>query len=352
LAFGPRAGLLAVVFALGSPLIISQFHVFMTDAPETAMVAVSVWLIIATERFSRTWVCFAAGVAVGLGELTKEPLGFFVAGVVLVTAIRGGWRAWRGFAVFAIVAFAIAMPWYIHNFSLVHGLAQVSLESRGVTQGIAPPQLSTANLLWYFWNIANFQIYVPLFAFSIIGGIWTIVGFARRRPVSPLAWELTIGAFVAWLAITETYVHDTRYGMPLLLYLAVFGSCWIGSLRGRIGRTVATSALVLFAIANTLGLSFGVGQNVRITLPGAEPHLLDTPGLLTFYTHEGFLVAGPHRDGDVFALMQALRRKGVREVLWINLASKEASTGDTPDFSEAGRSRYSHGSRPRLKPLR
>src|SRR4029077_1249532 len=39
--FGPSAGLLAVIFALGSPLAITQFHVFMIDAPESAMVAVS-----------------------------------------------------------------------------------------------------------------------------------------------------------------------------------------------------------------------------------------------------------------------------------------------------------------------
>ena len=39
---GPRAGLLAVVFALGSPLIAEQFHVFMLDAPQAALVAVAV----------------------------------------------------------------------------------------------------------------------------------------------------------------------------------------------------------------------------------------------------------------------------------------------------------------------
>src|SRR5580704_1120624 len=53
LAFNPRAGFLAVVFALGSPLIVSIFHVIMVDGPETAMVAVSLWAILASEGFSR-----------------------------------------------------------------------------------------------------------------------------------------------------------------------------------------------------------------------------------------------------------------------------------------------------------
>lgn len=59
LLFGARAGLLAVIFVLGSPLLIAQFHVFMLDAPETALVAVSMWLILASEDFveaaQRAW---------------------------------------------------------------------------------------------------------------------------------------------------------------------------------------------------------------------------------------------------------------------------------------------------------
>src|SRR4051794_19536308 len=50
LGYGSQAGLLAVAFALGSPLLIEQFHVFMLDAPQAALVAVTVWLVLASER--------------------------------------------------------------------------------------------------------------------------------------------------------------------------------------------------------------------------------------------------------------------------------------------------------------
>jgi 4-amino-4-deoxy-L-arabinose transferase-like glycosyltransferase len=339
LAFGARAGLLAVVFALGSPLITAQFHVFMIDAPETAMVAVTVWLILATERFSRIGISALAGVAVGLGMLTKEPFAFFVAGVVLVTLIRGGWSAWRGFVVFSILALALAVPWYLSNVAeveaLAHGAAQAAA-GPSLQQGIAPPRFSLANLSWYFWNIANFQLYLPLFVFSLIGGIWTIVGFARRQAVSPFAWEITIGAFVAWVGITETFVHDTRYSMPLLLYLAVFAGGWVANLRRRSGRVLATSVLVLIALFNVLGAGFGVGGNYQITLPGEKPGPLDAPGILMIHSDGGFLVSGPKRDGDVLGLMQALRRNGVREIALLNVGPKESQPITTPDFSEAG----------------
>ena len=337
LAFGPLAGLLAVVFALGSPLIAAQFHVFMTDAPETAMVAVSVWLIIATEGFSRLGTCALAGLAVGLGMLTKEPFAIFVVGIVGVTAVRGGRRAWRGFAVFAAVALVIALPWYIHEYAQIRGIGTEATSSsstyaeRGVysPHGIAPPRLSLANLEWYLWNLVNAQLYLPLFVFAAVGWVWAMVGFARRRAVSPLALELAVGAFLAWALLTETYVHDTRYSLPLLVYLAVFGAGWIVRLprRARIG---AAAALGLVALGNTLGASFGVGGQSTIALPGGSATALEHPGILTIYSNGGFLVSGPRRDGDLLAVLQAMRRNGVRNVTW----SVEEARG--PDFSSGG----------------
>jgi 4-amino-4-deoxy-L-arabinose transferase-like glycosyltransferase len=338
LAFSPRVGLLAVVFALGSPLIMAQFHVTMIDAPETAMVAVSLWAIIATEGFLRLGVSALAGLVVGLGMLTKEPFAFFVIGVLGVTVLRGGWQAWRGLLVFTVVASAVALPWYVHEFSQVHALGTGALNTANQAEyrgDIAPGRLSIENLTWYFWNFINYQLLLPLFLFATVGVMWLMLGFVRRRPISRLAPELALGALVSWLGITETFTHDTRYSMPLLVYLAVLGSGWIARLR-RPGRRLATTALVLVATANTLGTSFGIGRSLQVSLPGATSSSRQKPGLLTLYSNEGFLVGGPKRDGDILGLMQALRRNGVREVAWLNLGPEEPRPTFTPDFSRGG----------------
>jgi hypothetical protein len=337
LAFGPLAGLLAVVFALGSPLMIGQFHLFMTDAPETAMVAVSVWLVIATDRFSRPGVSAIAGVAFGLGMLTKEPFTVFVIGVVGVTALRGGRQAWRGIAIFAVVALALALPWYIHEHAQLESIkteatapsSKIPVPGAESPKGIAPPRLSAENLEWYLWNFLNWQLYLPLFLFAAVGWVWTIVGFLRRRPVSRLAVELTVGAFVSWLAVTMTYAHDVRYSMPLLVYLAVFGSGWIVRLTPR-RRTLAASALVLVAVANTLGVGFGVGDPVELTLPGAKLEDLQVPGKVAIYQNGGFAIGEPKREGDLLAMLQSLRSNGVRNVTWPQSDALE------PDFTEIG----------------
>lgn len=319
LAFGAPAGVLAVVFALGSPLVIEEFHEFMLDAPEAAMVALSAWAILATDRFLRLGVCALAGVAVGLGMLSKETFAFFVAGLVLASAVRGGRRAWRGIAIFTAVALVIALPWYLYELSTIHALGGKALGSSatfagpGVFPGVAPPRLSKANLEWYFWGLVNWQLFLPLFVFSAVGIIWTIVGFARRRPVSRRAVELALGAFVSWVALTETYIHDIRYSLPMTVYLAVFGTGWIS----RLPRPLLLgtgSVLVVIALANSLGVGFGIGTPVMSAPVNAVYE--QQPGTLTFYSNHGLWMGKPTRDGDVLGLLRALRRNGVRELSW------------------------------------
>jgi 4-amino-4-deoxy-L-arabinose transferase-like glycosyltransferase len=322
LAFGPLAGLLAVVFALGSPLIVEEFHEFMLDAPEAAMVALALWAILATERFSRPKVCALAGLAVGLGMLSKETFPYFIAGAALVTAVRGGRRAWRGIAVFAMVALVITLPWYLYELPTIHALGREALGSTNAELervGIAPPRLSRANLDWYFWSFLNQQLYLPLFVFSVVGWLWAMDGFVRRRPVSGIAPELALGAFISWVILTETYVHDPRYAIPMIVYFAVFGVGWITRLP-RTARAVATTALAVVALANTLGVGFGLGSSVAA---GPLTATYQQPGRVTLYANNGLWLGAPIRAGDMLGLLRALRHSGVRQVRWYSAAETE-----------------------------
>ncbi len=332
LAFDSVAGLLAVIFALGSPLIIAQFHVFMIDAPETAMVAMSLWAIIATRGFSRVWISALAGLAVGLGMLIKEPFVFFVAGPVLVTAIRGGVQSWRGMLSFALVVLVVALPWYAQEYSHVQSLGSGAINAAGqggYSGGIAPPRFSVDNFTWYFWSLLNFQLYLPLLVFSAIGWVWMLVGFLRRKLTSRLAPELAIGSLVAWLAITETFTHDPRYSMPLLPYLAVVGAGWITRLR-RPAQVALATVLVVVAVINVAGTSFGVGKAVHVRLPGTNLAYRQEPGFVTIFAKDGFLTGKPSHDGDMLATLRDLKRNGVKN-LFLNRA-----TLFEPDFSAAG----------------
>jgi hypothetical protein len=329
LLFGPLAGMLAVVFVLGSPLLISLFHVFMLDAPLTALVAVSVWLLLASRDFSRPGVAAAAGLAVGLGCNVKSQFPLFVAGLIAFMLLHGGWRNWSGFASFGLVAIVIGEPWYVVHFSELGTLLELGGNTSGAPPGNIPPTLSTDNLLWYFWNVLNFQLLAPLFLLAVGGAVWMLVALVRSDGERGARLELLVGAFTAWLAITLTPHHDIRYGLPLLVYLAVIATGWIASLP-RLARVGAIALLALGVGANTLGIDFGVGREVKVALVRTLPGTEQAPDQIVLFSTTGFLASSPSRDGDVPGLLEELRREGVRTVTW------SAEQSAAPDFSEAG----------------
>ena len=83
-------------------------------------------------------------------------------------------------------------------------------------------------------------------------------------------------------------------------------------------RRLLTATVVLAAVLSFAGVAFGVGgtaHKVRVALPGAYAH--DPLGArhLTFYSTNGWLRGAPmQNDGNLPALMQGLRRAGVKRV--------------------------------------
>lgn len=331
LLFGQTAGMFAAIFILGSPLLISQFHVFMLDAPMTALLAVSIWLLLASGDFARTRVAGLAGIAVGLGVLTKVEFPLYVAGLGLMMLLCGGWRNWRGLAMFAVAALIVAAPWYVDHLSEFGRITEIAGTGpgAGVPPGNAPPTLSITNLLWYFWSILNSQLLAPLFLLLLGGAIATAVTLVRHREAKGPRFEFLVAVFLTWLIITISPHHDIRYGMPMLAYFAVLGTGWIVGLRRR-WRALATAVLLLGVTANTLAMTVGVGREVTIALTRPLPATQQVADRIILYTRNGFLVSAPRRDGDIPGLLDALRHDGVKTVSWAFEQSRLA------DFSFEG----------------
>lgn len=329
---GPPAGALAVAFALGSPLIAEQFHVFMLDAPEAALVAVAAWLILRSDRFAHVPTAVLAGLAVGAGIGSKEQAPLFLAGLVLVALARGGWRNWRGLLAFATVALVVGMPWYVANLARFDVLTvPISGDERMPLEG-KPPLLSAANATWFAWATLNTLLFAPLFLLAATGVGRAAVELSRavrrrgRLAAADVRPELLGGLAVAWVALTVVPHHDLRYTMPLIVYLATLGTAWVVRL-ARIPRRAATAALLLAVLATTLGASFGVGGTARVALE-REPYAPDYRTFLhiygvplrrqiTLFADRNFIVTGPRRSSDIPALLDALRADGYTGVGWI-----------------------------------
>jgi 4-amino-4-deoxy-L-arabinose transferase-like glycosyltransferase len=334
-----HAGLLAVVFALGSPLLIEQLHVFIIDTVVATLVALTVWLVLASERFSRVGIAALAGLAVGIGTGTKEQFPLYVAVLLAAVVVRGGWRNVRGLAAFAVPALLVGSPWYIHNADVLGQIYSASQTGDGLLFPVPPlarpPFFTLANFEWYGWATLNGLLFAPLTAFAVVGVVWGGVRLRRPEVRTTVLPELLAGLLGAWLLLTILTHKDMRYSLPLLVYLAVLGTAWIVRL-GPLARRLATAGLAAAVVATTLGMTFGVGGAIPARLPGNLGAALGVGvpprNTVVVYANHNYLVSAPRRDGDVLALLKGLERIGVRELYW----DPAVSGPEHGDFNGAG----------------
>jgi hypothetical protein len=348
LAGGPRAGLLAALFALGAPMIVSEAHEAYLDPLQAAMVALSVFAILASARFERVRTAALAGAATGLAFLAKETTPIFLAGLLIVVLARGGWRNWRGILAYGVVLGVIAGPWYLyHAAQLNHlvGAVNTAAPSSAPNEiaAVAPEsRFNFYNLSWYFWDAANLQLRAPLLLLLLIGALAALRSALRDRSPANVYPELLAGAVVSYVGITMITLKDARYTLPALVYAAVLGTAWITRLPAR-ARPWLVSALLAAVVAGLAGVAFGLGgeHSVRFSLPGAYPERPPQQRFITVYSTGGWLRGPPESDdGNVLAMLRGLRRHGIRAVAFCCTRERREGTvdggADRADFNVSG----------------
>jgi 4-amino-4-deoxy-L-arabinose transferase-like glycosyltransferase len=326
IAFDRTVAPFAVVFALAAPFVISAFHVFLVDAPETAIAALSVWLLLATDRWRRPVISALAGLAVALGLYTKPTFVFFVAGLIAMMVIRGGWRQWRGLLIFSAVTLVLVEPWYFYHWNDILGL------TNGFTGSAAPgtrtwygavlyPEPFTLkNLAWYGWSTINQQLLLPLTLMFVGGVVAAVVWLARHGRRDSYIPELLAGGLVSWILVSGINLDDPRYSLPALVYVAVFGTWWIGRL-GRAPRIVAAGALTVVFIFNSLQVNEEFPSwNAAIHTPASVASPIQE-WTFTIARPGGYFSGKPTSTGaPTLALLRAVRAEGY------DLAVFDAST--------------------------
>ena len=328
---GPRAGLLAGLFALGTPMFVSMMHEYFIDTGQAAMVAVGLWTLLESRRFERVGVALLSGVLCGLALLCKETSVVFLAGPGLIVLARGGWRNWRGLLAFAAGLGVIAGPWYVYHWNdIINSYTQIGeLQVNGVQ---SPPRFSLRNGAWYFWNLLNEQALLPLTAAFVVGFLIALRrSLSRRLSPDNVFPELLAGGVVSYVGMTYLTHKDPRYTLPALVYVAVLGSFWIAGLTSRRWRRGLTVGLIAVVTINFVGMATGLGGTRRaiVALPGAPAKTMIYPWRLTLYENQGWLRGGPEHDGNVRALLTSLRSIGI---------TKLAFGANIEDFSAEGMS--------------
>lgn len=310
---GRQAGLLAGLFAICTPMFTSMMHAYDIDPAQTAMVAASVWALLASKRFERVGTAALAGVLCGLALLTKETSILFLVGIVVSVVCRGGHRQRSGLAAFLGCALIVAGPWYLyHLHQLLTTFTTIAQLRPNPAQ--APPIVSGANLSWYFWDLVNQQAGGPL-ALAFLAGFVIAVARATKDRQSPIR-DLLAGAVSSYVLISCLNHKDPRYSLPALVYVAVLGTFWVPRIERRALRWFLTVGVSGVALLSSVGMSFGLGgagTRLMVSLPGAAATMID-PGSFTLYENQGWLRGAPTQDGNALALLRAMRQEGVRSL--------------------------------------
>jgi hypothetical protein len=325
MTYGPLAGVLAVIFALGTPMILSLFHVFILDAPLAATVAIALAALLASDRFSRRRESALAGALIGLAVMVKTPALLFLAGPVAVMLIGGGWRRWRNLLIAASLGLVVAAPYYLVHLDDLIGASEESTIAGNLgapAAGLdADSRFSLDNLIYYGWVGINLQYFLPLLALFAVGLVAAVREVRHRRHLPELLAGLVVGYLGATLILS---IRDPRYSLPLIAYVAVIATGWIAvtkrTVLGAVGVAVLAAAVCLNVAAATVD---GV-PNAGISLPGDSPSPADItqPGRLTVLDGRGYVVGPPRPDPFWGRLLEAAEREG--------LDSAELSVRESP----------------------
>ncbi|HWT94231.1 MAG TPA: glycosyltransferase family 39 protein [Solirubrobacteraceae bacterium] len=308
---GRWAGVLALVFGLAAPMVMSLFHVFMLDAPATALVAMSVWLMLLSERFTRRVPTLLAGVAVAAGFYVKPTFVLFIAGFVLVILLRGAWRNRLNLVLFAGTVFVIAAPWYLYHRDKLASQTEGAANAQQVMwygNVPYPDRWSLDNFTWYGWNLVNNQLYLPLTLFFVVGAACAVWWVARRRAEAGVLPELLAGCVAGWFLVSLISLDDPRYSLPLLVYIAVLATWWIVRIPPRTAGLALAAVLVFFAGLNTIKQNFDYGVPFKeISFEPTDGNPIRA-GQLTLWATRGYIEGSPDETGPRDEIVDLLRR--------------------------------------------
>lgn len=259
-----KVGLTAVLILAATPILVAQFKEYMLDGPLIAWVALSVYLLIKSENYSKQSYNLLLGVILGLGMLLKWTyIGFVIFPVLyfFVLAVSQSlkekkWQNIFNFIFVVITAVAISFPWYyIHRTALIQ-----DFRSNGL--GDSDPTSLRSIWTWLFYPIQslNFYFFLPL---GLIVWIMLITSIILRK----FRNILLLGSFlIPWLIFVLLPNKDLRYFIPALLFVILIVASGIAKLPLRYQKPLVGFLIVAFLFYQ-INLLVGWQQDKKVLIP-------------------------------------------------------------------------------------
>jgi hypothetical protein len=306
--YGEGVGLLSAFLVSTYPILFSISRMPYVDYSLTAMVALAVYLLVASEGFHRRGYSLWLGLAIGLGILTKWPFVAFAGGPIAYVAVRSGalrdvkaalttrmeilpaWRRfWTSPLLHAAAGLCLTLLWYWPNLDRLEGFA--------LGYWLIPISWLLVSLTLFVLSRPSGQGAHLLSAMMIgatVGSVWSLpnLRFSERFVTvvySGLNMEGTgLGPLNPWFYVR--YLRYLPHEQLSPLYFAVLVLAWVFLLYSRWYRTgvrdlltgvsQSTWILVLWFAVSMFVFTFSLTMNSRFDVALLPPlALLSARGL-------------------------------------------------------------------------
>jgi hypothetical protein len=247
--FDEKTSLLAVFFALTTPLLLGLSRIFLVEYWLTAFTVCAVWTLAEWDRTRRWRWLLALGVFCGLGLLTKITFPLFAGPVVAAVLLRGYGKRLAALigavVLIAAPAAALAGPWYYHNWELV--TERSFKESYFVPTHHVERASPLAMAADYLFMLVNDGWSVVHLSAAVIGlGLWLAT---RRDNFLGGAWLYV----VPWIATLPIFVLSENRDLRLIAPMTPAAAIVLAALFSRAGRRITAAVAVLGGLAAVEG---------------------------------------------------------------------------------------------------
>lgn len=283
-----KVGLLSALVVSVTPVILSQSREYQLDFPLTAMVALSFYLLLKTEKFKERGYSIFLGVISAFGFLTKWtfpsflliPLAYFVL-LIVISDIREkkfSKGRWLNIFLSLLIFLVLADPWYIKNAIFLKSDFLINVQT-GIGEG--DPQTFLPSLFYYLKSFTIYHTRILLLLPFLVGLLFTLLSKKNFKKNLILILFLISG----WLILSLYSNKDTRFMEPLMPAVAIIVSFWVFRLSRKLSL-VFTAILILISIFNFWTISFGLKF---------LPRTLNI-GFIPLYRQHGYFVGHPKKQ--------------------------------------------------------
>lgn|GEM_PF-4597675 len=287
----PQAGIFAAVLVSTYPSVFSLSRIFLLDFFHTALVALSLYLLLRSEGFSRRRFSLALGVAMGLGWLCRAFFPIFMVGPLGISLIA--WRKARTiqaktptvtevqpgrYLAHTLAAFvAVAGPWYLLNFKpLTERSLSAAYGVEAIGFGPEEPLRLTAwgGYLIRFINLQTSLLGTLVFLVALIVLWRKRAAFAGQRALAvthPLHGLCLLGVaiVVPYLFFSTLPSQDHKNITPISPAMAVVSAWGLSLLARRIVKRVVVIGITICSLFQYSIATYGC----RLLPPSVDVYL-------------------------------------------------------------------------------